>query len=87
MVGTRLVILLSSDTPGYYWTLTSPEGPMCSGGTLQIPPDDWERGLGTLTGRGYNKQSMNYDGSCLPAAGQATLQKKCGTGMGLRNGL
>lgn len=61
MVGTHLVLLLTSDAPGVFgdhriWA-----------GFLQISWDDWQRG--TLSARGYNQQSHNYDGSCLPAAG------------------
>jgi hypothetical protein len=61
MVGTRLVIVISSDAPGIVgdhqlWT-----------GWLVISRDDWQRG--TLSGRGYNQRRRNYDGSLLAAAG------------------
>ena len=61
MVGTRLVIIVSSDAPGAY------DNHAWSGG-LRISLDDWRRG--TLSGRGYNPQRRNYDGSCFAAAGR-----------------
>ncbi len=69
MVGTRLVIVISSDAPGIY-----DDRQLWSGG-LVISRDDWQRG--TLSGRGYNEQRRNYDGSTLAAAatlGKATAQ-------------
>jgi hypothetical protein len=60
MVGTRLVIVISSDGPGIY-------GDQAWWGGLVISRDDWQRG--TLSGRGYNQRHRNYDGSSLPAAG------------------
>jgi len=68
MVGTRLVLVISSDAPGYY-TLSG-GGHALWNGILQIPWADWERGQGTLSGRGYNEQWLSYQGSCLPAAGR-----------------
>jgi len=69
--------MISSDAPGYYYDATyydpifhTTGGYMLWGGTLQIPWDDWERGQGTLSARGYDKRSNNYEGSCLPAAGR-----------------
>jgi len=62
MVGTRLVLLVSSDTGGIWW------------GGLQLTWDDWERGQ--LTGRGSDSNSppLNCKDSVLPAAGsQATV--------------
>jgi hypothetical protein len=61
MVGTKLGLLVSSDTPGY-WT-----------GGLLIAEDDWERG--TLDGRGYDPSSetFNYRGSCLDAVGEKAV--------------
>jgi hypothetical protein len=61
MVGTRLVLLVSSNTGGTWW------------GGLQVTWDNWERGQ--LTGRGPDSNSppLNYEDSILPAAGlQAT---------------
>jgi hypothetical protein len=60
MVGTRLVLVVSSDEPE--------EGSNWWGG-LQFTWDDWERGK--LLGRGYDPNSLSgtYRGSCLPAAG------------------
>jgi len=61
MVGTRLVLLVSSDTGGIWW------------GGLQLTWDNWERGQ--LTGRGSDSNSppFNCEDSVLPAAGsQAT---------------
>lgn len=60
MVGTRLVLIVSSDKPwpqNYWW------------GSLLCSEDDWERGK--LLGRGYDPNSLNknYRGSYLPAAG------------------
>jgi len=64
MVGTRLVLVVSSDEPrkrNPWW------------GGLQSTWDNWERGR--LAGRGYdpNEGSLNYSGSCLPAAGRSPL--------------
>jgi len=64
MVGTRLVLVVSSDKPrnrNQWW------------GGLQSSWDDWERG--NLLGRGYdpNEGSWNYVDSCLPAAGRSPL--------------
>jgi hypothetical protein len=61
MVGTRLVIVVSSDAPGIYG-----DHQLWSGG-LVISLDDWQRG--TLSGRGYDQKRRNYDGSFLAAAG------------------
>jgi len=61
MVGTRLVIVISSDAPGI-----SDDRQRWSGG-LMISLDDWQRG--TLSGRSYDRQRRNYDGSALAAAG------------------
>lgn len=57
MVGTRLVLLVNSDRGGCWW------------GSLQVTLDDWERGQ--LAGRGFdpNSPTLNYEGSCLEAAG------------------
>ncbi len=87
MVGTRLVIVVSSDAPGLYG-----DHQLWSGG-LVISRDDWQRG--TLSGRGYNEQRRNYDGSTLAAAvllGRASaqyreyLQPDTGNGFDLRPG-
>lgn len=61
MVGTKLVLVVSSDRPQgkNYWA-----------GGLQCTWDDWERGK--LMGREWydpNDLGGNYRGSCLPAAG------------------
>ncbi|MCL5282691.1 MAG: hypothetical protein M1376_22630 [Planctomycetes bacterium] len=69
MVGTRLVLVVGSDGPGIYG-----DHQLWSGG-LVISRDDWQRG--TLSGRGYNQQRRNYDGSALFAAatqGRASVQ-------------
>jgi hypothetical protein len=63
MVGTRLVIVVSSDAPGIYG-----DHQLWSGG-LVISLDDWQRG--TLSGRRYDQKRRNYDGSLLAAAGPA----------------
>jgi len=55
MVGTRLVIVIGSDTKGPW-----------SGGLL-FSWDHWI--YGELAARGYNEKARNYDGSCLVAAG------------------
>ena len=55
MVGTRLVIVVSSGAKGT-WT-----------GALLSSWDDW--GYGDLVGRSYNDKSRSYDGSCIAAAG------------------
>jgi hypothetical protein len=65
MVGTKLAIVIRSDSPGILadrrlWS-----------GWLEISWDDWPRG--TLSGRGYNPKSRTYDGSYLPAAGRAAV--------------
>ena len=63
MVGTRIVLVVSSDKPWKeltgWW------------GGLQSTWDNWERGK--LAGRGYDANdpnSFNYWDSCLPAAGR-----------------
>jgi hypothetical protein len=61
MVGTRLVIVVSSDAPGVFG-----DHQRWSGG-LVISADDWQ--CGTLSGRGYDQKRRNYDGSFLAAAG------------------
>jgi hypothetical protein len=74
MVGTRLVFVIESDASGLYYApdLHNAPGPEASwllwSGTLLIPWDD--TALGTLSGRDYNKATLNYDGSALPAAGR-----------------
>ena len=62
MVGTRLVLVVSSDTGGAWQ------------GALLVSPDDME--YATLSGRGYTPiepgtgaRTANYLGSCLDAAG------------------
>jgi len=62
MVGTRLVLVVTSDAPGLVGDY------LLWSGALQISRDDWQRG--TLTGRGYNERWLAYQGSCLPAAGR-----------------
>ena len=61
MVGTRLVLVVSSDKP--WKDITGWLG------GLQLTRDDWERGK--LLGRGYdpNNPDPGYQDSCLPAAG------------------
>lgn len=83
MVGTRLVLIVSSDTateggdplddlpPDWERPEDDPEGHLVEGwwGGLQCTWDDWERGK--LAGRGLNPNGMipSYEGSCLEAAG------------------
>lgn len=57
MVGTRLVLLISSDVRGYWM------------GGLHLTWDDWQRGK--LAGRGFdpNSPDANFKDSCLKAAG------------------
>jgi hypothetical protein len=57
MVGTRLVLVVGSDTTTV-WS-----------GALAIPWDDLA--YGELAGRGFNPKTGSYSGSCLPAAGPA----------------
>jgi hypothetical protein len=54
MVGTRLSIIVSSDTGGYW-----------NGGLLIA---DANRNYGVLSGRDYNDITMDYEGSRFPAA-------------------
>ncbi len=68
MVGTRLAIIITSDAPGLYLA----DGKLWTG-SLLVPRGDNERGR--LSGRGYNKQTSNYDGSVLPAAGHPSSAK------------
>jgi hypothetical protein len=56
MVGTRLAIIISSDTGGNYW-----------GGSLYI--FDPYRDNGILIGRNYNEMTSDWEGSHLEAAG------------------
>lgn len=56
MVGTRLTLFVVSDTVVSTWS-----------GGLRILWDDWDRG--TVTARGYNADTFNYEGSVLPACG------------------
>jgi hypothetical protein len=56
MVGTRLAIFINSDTDGIFWW-----------GHLLLSWDDWL--YGALSGRGYDEQHLNYNWSCLEAAG------------------
>jgi hypothetical protein len=60
MVGTRLALFFISDTEEIMWS-----------GGIQISWDDWARG--TVTGRGYNEITRNYDGSILPALSKDTF--------------
>jgi len=55
MVGTRLTIIVNSDTGGYW------------GGDLAITGDD--RNYGFLSARDYNETTHDWAGSRLPAAG------------------
>jgi hypothetical protein len=59
MVGTHLVIVVSSDT-----------NESCSG-TLRMSWD--EANEVTLSGRGFDPESGNYEGSCLEAAGRDAM--------------
>jgi hypothetical protein len=59
MVGTHLVLIVSSDSDGP-WT-----------GALYTSWED--ASCGALTGRGYVPVWQNYDGSCLKAAGWGAL--------------
>jgi hypothetical protein len=62
MVGTHLVIVISSDT-ARPWA-----------GALLLSDEDVNNA--TLSGRGYNPDALNYDGSCLKAAGsRATVME------------
>jgi hypothetical protein len=56
MVGTRLTIIISSDTGGNYW-----------GGGLYI--SDPYRDYGVLIGKDYNETTLDWEGSHLEAAG------------------
>jgi len=75
MVGTRLTVFVGSDTAMPHW----------SGGLL-ISWEDSERG--TLSGRGYNEQTGNHEGSILEASGVLTFvngpkRKEFGVGINL----
>lgn len=61
MVGTRLALLITSDTAGIW------------DGQLWMSPE--EAIVGTLSGRGYNPKGplRNHQGSCLKAAGRNPL--------------
>ena len=59
MVGTRLAIVVSSDT-GEPWS-----------GAMVISQDQW--GYGTLSGRGFDEKQFSYSGSCFEAAGEMPL--------------
>jgi hypothetical protein len=59
MVGTRLTLFVVSDAPASIWS-----------GGLWVSWDDWNRG--TIAGRGYNEEDINFDGSVLPASGRIT---------------
>ncbi len=59
MVGTRLVLVVSSDAV-VSWS-----------GMLRLSWDDANEI--TLSGRGYDAESLNYAGSCLPAAGKDAM--------------
>lgn len=77
MVGTKLVLVVRSDAPVIDPNAPAVDVPFPSSnpasfsqkwaGSLSISWDD--RLHGTLSGRGYNAQWRNYEGSCLPAAG------------------
>jgi hypothetical protein len=73
MVGTHLVLVVSSDTPGYWF------------GELYIPAEDIA--YGRLDGRGYVTEPINYTGSSLEAAGKrprvVPFQNAVGTGFQL----
>jgi hypothetical protein len=56
MVGTRLVIVVSSDQGEYWW------------GSLQLSREEAQ--YAKLSGRGYVKTPRNYKDSCLPSAGE-----------------
>lgn len=58
MVGTRLIIVVSSDSDNQYWV-----------GSLQYAAEDAAKM--SLTGRGYDPVRGAFAGSCLPAAGRA----------------
>ena len=59
MVGTRLAVVVSSDT-GEPWS-----------GGLMMSHEDWD--YATLSGRGYDDGTRNYSGSCFEAAGERPL--------------
>ena len=59
MVGTRLTLFFVSDTALPSWS-----------GGLRISWDDWDRG--TVAARGYNEDTLIYEGSILPASGDDT---------------
>jgi hypothetical protein len=65
MVGTRLVLVVNSDTPGYWW------------GGLHMTWNNWV--VGNLSARGENSglPKFCYDESALPAAGTAALVQDC----------
>ena len=56
MVGTRLAVIVSSDSRQQAW------------GTISMSWNDWAKG--ELTARDFNDLTENWDGSCLEAAGR-----------------
>jgi hypothetical protein len=56
MVGTRLVVVISSDAGGPWW------------GGFTVPDD--ELSYGALLGRGFSEESLSYEDTCLPGAGR-----------------
>jgi len=56
MVGTKLIIVISSDANGYWGE-----------GGLFIKEEDWDYGI--LSGRDYNDTTLDWEGSRFPAAG------------------
>jgi hypothetical protein len=61
MVGTKLVIVVSSDSSQSWW------------GSLQYAPRDGENM--PLTGRGYNPVRDSFADSCFPAAGKSATAR------------
>ena len=74
MVGTRLTLFVSSDTPRKFW-----------GGGLWMSWEDWDKG--TLAGRDYNDETVNLEGSILEAAGEDAFIMDLPSTPGMRFGL
>lgn len=62
MVGTHLTFVIGSDTPVEWWS-----------GGLWISWEDLD--FGTVTARGYNPETMNYEGSILPTEAEAYINQ------------
>ena len=65
MVGTRLALVVHSDTPGYWW------------GGLLLTWNNWVVGNVSARGESSGLPELSYEESVLPAAGTAALVQDC----------